>query len=359
VLFAPAYTQTPALCRQPLLSIFIQWLRGANPWCLVRAGMQVIAASRPGMPWDRQVMKTGEFSYSHTVDGVRYVHRRTPSTRAGTLEDYLTACVDAWTEMIQVFKPSAVMAASNWHTALPVAIAARALGMPFFYDVRGFWEISRAARDPQWSGSLEYQQAVACETFIAQCAHKVFTLNRFMQSELTRRGVDADQVELVPNGFPGWQITFTAPRSRQSEGIKARYVVGYIGSFNMYEGLELLIEALALLHQRDIDVALLLVGSSESNGLETGRDCPATWRYRTLAHNLGVSDYLFMPGRVNPELASAYYALLDVVVIARRPLPVCELVSPMKPLEAAAHGKLVLMSDVAPLVDLATSPRVM
>jgi hypothetical protein len=60
-----------------------------------------------------------------------------------------------------------------------------------------------------------------------------------------------------------------------------------------------------------------------------------------------------MPGRVAPGLADQYYALLDVVVIPRRPFAVCEIVSPMKPLEAAAHGKRVLMSDVAPLVDLA------
>jgi len=322
---------------------------------LVRAGIQVVAASRPGMPWDRQEIKTKEFAYSHNIDGVRYLHRPTPSARAGTLENYLTACVDAWAEVIQVFKPSAVMAASNWHTALPAAIAAHELGMPFFYDVRGFWEISRAAREPQWSGSLEYQQAVDCETLVARCAHKVFTLNRFMQDELIHRGIEAERIELVPNGFPGWQITPASHLSRQTEGIKTRYVVGYVGSFNTYEGLELLIEALALLHKRDINVALLLVGSSEPNGLRGGQNfvCSATQGYQKLAHKLGVADYLFMPGRVSPEVANAYYALLDVVVIARRPFPVCELVSPLKPLEAAAHGKQVLMSDVAPLADLA------
>jgi len=273
----------------------------------------------------------------------------------GSLEQYLTACVDAWVELIRVFKPSAVMAASNWHTALPAAIAAHELGMPFFYDVRGFWEVSRAAREPQWADSLEYKQAVGCETLVARCARKIFTLNRFMRDELTRRGIDAERVELVPNGFPGWQAEPVQRLTRAEVGIKACHVVGYIGSFNDYEGLELLVEAVARLRQRGLDVALLLVGSSESSGLGAGGDfaCPAIQRYRKLERELGVGDYLFTPGRVGPELTMSYYALLDVVVIARPPLPVCELVSPMKPLEAAAHGKQVLMSDVAPLADLA------
>jgi len=55
---------------------------------------------------------------------------------------------------------------------------------------------------------------------------------------------------------------------------------------------------------------------------------------------------------VSADQVASYYALMDVVVVPRRPLPVCELVSPMKPLEAMAHGKPVLMSSVAPLAEL-------
>jgi len=320
---------------------------------LVRSGVQVVAASRPGMPWDQQIINLQAFSCDHCIDGVRYLHRPTPSAWMTPKTAYLTACADAWAELIRVFKPTAVMAASNWRTALPAAIAAHETGLPFLYEVRGFWELSRAAKEPRWAGSLEYQQAVDCETRVACCAHRVFTLNRHMRNELVQRGIATKQVELVPNGFPGWKKTSAAQTlSHQSLGITSRYVFGYIGSFNDYEGLELLVEALALLRQCGVNVALLLVGSSASNGLETGKDCPAIQQYRKLARQLGVASYLHMPGRIHPEQVGEYYALLDVVVIARRPLPVCELVSPMKPLEAAAYGKQVLMSDVAPLADL-------
>jgi len=287
---------------------------------------------------------------------VRYLHKPAPSMRERTLEDYLSACVDAWAELIQVFKPSVMMAASNWHTALPAAIAAHESGTPFFCEVRGFWEMSRAAHQPQWLDSSEYRQEVECEVQVANCARKVFTLNRFMRDELVRRGVDGTRVEVVPNGFQKQQLSqIPPPMSRQSEGIHSRYVIGYIGSFNIYEGLDLLVHALALLRQRSVDVSVLLVGSSESTGLGAGQgdNCPVSQNLQELAAKLNVEDYLFTPGRVSPEQAISYYALLDIVVIPRLPFPVCEIVSPMKPLEALAHGKYVLMSDVAPLADLA------
>lgn len=321
---------------------------------LVKAGPGVIAATRPGTPWDEPGFEKQDFACSHVIDGVRYVHTPEPSEKAMPLVSYLARAVDVFKEQIRVFKPSAVMAASNWRNALPAAIAARELGLPFFYEVRGFWEISRAARQPAWAQSPAFQQEVARETAVVLSAHQVFTINRFMRDELVRRGIDQTRVRLVPNGFEGWPAAPMAKAlGRGDLGIKARYVVGYVGSFNGYEGLEDLIEAVALVRGRGVDVALLLVGSSESRGLGSGTACPATLAYRNLAQRLGIGDVVFTPGRAAPRLADQYYALLDAVVIPRRPLAVCEIVSPMKPLEAAAHGKRVLMSDVAPLADLA------
>ncbi|MDD2882993.1 MAG: glycosyltransferase [Rhodoferax sp.] len=322
---------------------------------LVRSGVEVIAASRPGLPWDKVGFNDQGFALSHVIDGVRYIHSPVPSRQDGSLEDYLSRAVAVYAELIRVFKPAAVMAASNWHNALPVAIAARETGLPFWYEVRGFWEISQAARDPGWENSVAYEHEVAGEVSVVKAAERVFTLNRLMRDELVRRGVEAERIELVPNGFPGWAASPKVDLTRADVGIQAHYVVGYVGSFNIYEGLETLIEALAILRRHGVDVVLLLVGSGEPSGFGAGQSetCSTTVEYRRLAEQLGVSEFVFMPGRVAPDLAEAYYALLDVVALPRRPLAVCELVSPMKPLEAAAHGKRVLMSDVAPLADLA------
>jgi glycosyltransferase involved in cell wall biosynthesis len=321
---------------------------------LVRAGVDVIAASRPGLPWDRVGFKNENFPKRHQIDGVHYEHRSSPSRVGMPLADYLNAVVRVWAFYLSVFRPNAVLAASNWENALPVAIAAREAGVPFFYEVRGFWEISQVSRDPAWMDSAGFRAAVACETAVARAADRVFSINRQMRAELIRRGVAEDRVDLVPNGFASWPApSASSVINRDQLSIRAQFVVGYIGSFSPYEGLEDLIEAVGQLRGSGVDVVLVLVGSSaRSAGMDKG-DCRETGAYRNLAQRLNLGNGLVLPGRVMPDQIGAYYALLDVVVIPRRPFAVCEIVSPMKPLEAAAHGKRVLMSDVEPLADLA------
>lgn len=322
---------------------------------LVQAGLQVIAASRPGLSLEQARLIEPPFALEHRIDGVRYVHTLRPSLADMPLEVYLMRTAAAFQRLMEVFKPCAVLAASNWQNALPAALAARQMGLPFYYEVRGFWEISRASREPGWLGSAEFNRAVMADTAIATSAERVFTINRFMAEELVRRGVERKRIDLVPNGFPGWHEPPSTRVSRAMLGIRSRFVVGYVGSFNVYEGLDDLIEALAIVRRRGTDLAVLLVGSSEPMGLDAGtsRPCASAVAYRELAKRLGVADSLIIHGRVPSSEVAAYYAVLDAVVIPRRPFAVCEIVSPMKPLEAASHGKRVLMSDVAPLADLA------
>jgi glycosyltransferase involved in cell wall biosynthesis len=59
-----------------------------------------------------------------------------------------------------------------------------------------------------------------------------------------------------------------------------------------------------------------------------------------------------MPGRVDHHVVGRYYALMDICPFPRKPWPVAELVSPLKPLEAMAHGRAVVVSDVAAMSDM-------
>ena len=319
---------------------------------LQQHGHSVIVISRPGRPWDLPGFDDPAFQPYCEIDGVRYLTLREPSVRGLTPDEWQGAAAETLAAMFRVFKPSVVMAASNWENALPALKAARTLGLPFFYEVRGFWEITRASREPEWAQSPEYRQAVERKTWIAQRAEGVFTLNDLMRDELVRRGVPSERIELVPNGVGKWADLELVPAlEREALGCESRYVVGYVGSFDPYEGLGDLIRAGMQLVESGIDLSLLLVGSSRSvcsNGV-----CPEALTYRRLAIELGFAERLILPGRVTPESLSRYYGSMDLVVIPRQSLPVTELVSPIKPLEAAAHGKALLLSDVAPLAEFA------
>ena len=300
---------------------------------LIQSGCEVVVCTAPGLPWNQPGQAGRHWSNQHSIDGVRYVHTPFSPTTDLSPKERHQRLAQIYAELIRVFKPAVVMAASNWANALPPARAAQSAGLPFFYEVRGFWELTRLAAEPSWTESPEYRKAQVLE----------------------QRGAPPERVDLVPNGFDGWA---PAPDGsdglRRQLGIKARHVVGYIGSFNAYEGLEDLIDAVARLRAQGLDLALVLVGSSARMGMEPNGSglCPAAQGYQALAQKLGMAESLYLPGRIDPAAVADYYGLLNLIVIPRRPVLVCELVSPLKPLEAAAHGKRVLMSDVAPLAEL-------
>jgi glycogen(starch) synthase len=75
-------------------------------------------------------------------------------------------------------------------------------------------------------------------------------------------------------------------------------------------------------------------------------DGPDAPRIRTLARELGIEPVVILPGRVPHAEVERYYGLIDVLVYPRISKRVTEMVTPLKPLEAMAQGKLVIASDV-------------
>jgi glycosyltransferase involved in cell wall biosynthesis len=118
-------------------------------------------------------------------------------------------------------------------------------------------------------------------------------------------------------------------------GLEDADVVGFIGSFYDYEGLDDLIAAMPSLVARRPGAQLLLVGGG-----------PVEAALKAQAAASPVSDRIHFIGRVPHEEVERYYALVDILVYPRKAMRLTELVTPLKPLEAMAQRKLVAASDV-------------
>lgn len=315
-------------------------------------GLETLCFVRPNRPWELD--PTANIAPEVKVEGVRYIHSRWPSSQTPNSEQaHLQASVDTLVALFRVFRPAAVLAASNWQVGLPAWIAAKRLGLPFYNEVRGFWELSRAAREPSYANSNAYHQAAERDAFVAKQASKVFTLNSPMQIELVKRGVKADNIALVPNGVNHLPEAQPAdPALKKRLGIqKGEKVVGYVGSFSAYEGLDVLLEACAQLVQKGEKLKLLLVGDDQPLTLPSKIEASTANIANTSL--METPPWLIQVGRIPHEQVADYYALLDAVVIPRKPLALCHLVPPMKAAEALAYGKRLVVSDVAPLVEYA------
>ncbi|WP_339119359.1 glycosyltransferase [Halomonas sp. BMC6] len=309
-------------------------------------GFETLCFVRPGRPWELNA--ESNVAPETTIEGVRYIHTRwkgdaTPKNGKPLLEE----SINKYIELFKVYRPSAVLAASNHAVGLPAWVAAKRLGLPFYNEVRGFWELSRAAREPEYENSAAFQKEAELDAFVAQQAQKVFTLNQPMKEELVKRGVKAKNIAIVPNGVTALpNIKPANPALKKRLGIEeGDKVVGYIGSFSAYEGLEVLLEACAQLVGQGEKIKLLLVGDEQPITKVVGE--------HSVAKEAGSTPWLIQVGRVPHEQVGDYYALLDAVVIPRKPLAVCNIVPPIKAAEALSYSKRLVLSDVAPLAEYA------
>jgi glycosyltransferase involved in cell wall biosynthesis/spore maturation protein CgeB len=310
-------------------------------------GEDVLVVARPGYPWDSKVDVPVDSTarFEREINGVAHIFSPGPSWTADRLDYYLTEAVDVYVREAQRNRVSVIHAASNYVTALPALMAARRLGIPFVYEVRGLWEITQLSNNPEWGETDRFRLAVQLETLVAKEADSVLAITSQLRDELVQRGVDADSIGLMPNSVDTETFTPMPPLDalRQKLGLEVgTTVVGYAGSLVPYEGLEDLLEASKLVLDEGLDVKVVVVGD--------GAQLPELKRH---AAELGIRDNVIFTGRVAATEIPDYVSLFDIMPCPRRRLPVTEMVSPLKPLEAMASAKALILSDLGPSRDLA------
>ncbi|GHD11676.1 glycosyltransferase [Zhihengliuella salsuginis] len=311
---------------------------------LAANGEDVFVAARPGYPWDSKTsgpsLETKRSNRIH--EGVRYVYNPGPNVARTPLDTYLHQAADAYVREAVINRPALIQSASNHLTALPALLAARRLGVPFVYEVRGLWEITEAAaKGEAWTSTEKFGIARDLESLVAREADQVLAITEEVRDELIRRGVSADRIRLVPNAAdPAKFVPVSRDRSLAARlGIEpGHFVIGYAGSMVSYEGLDLLVDAFAELADRNPDARLLLVG-----------DGPSLESLKRQVRELDLMSRVVFTGRVDSGDIPAYLSLFDAAPCPRVSNVVTEMVSPLKPLEAMAAGIAVVGSDVAPL----------
>ena len=310
-----------------------------------RHGWKVDALTRLGYPFDRHSkVSTEEGSSSTEINGVTYRRlgrRKTNNMDAvgGFITEYAARAIP----VAETVAPEIIHAASNSWNGLAAAHIARTRGIPFVYEVRGLWEVTGRSANPGYEFTLRYRLAVRLETIAAQAADHVFTLTSALKDELISRGVTEGKISLLPNCVDAERFT---PRTRDAEleaelGFQNKVVIGYVGSLLDYEGLDQLIRAAAALKLQRDDFHVLIVGSGAADA-----------SLRALTTELELDDVITFTGRVPHAEVERYYSLVDIAPFPRLPIPVCEMVSPLKPFEAMAMKKVCIVSSVAAMAEI-------
>lgn len=315
---------------------------------LNRIGWDVDGVTRLGYPYDMPGKAdvpdvpahevVGNVDYRRLLKG-REIEKKNP------LFHYTERYSSALTELSKELRPAIIHAASNHWNGLTAVKTARQLGIPSIYEVRGLWEVTRGSRNPEWAQSNMYKYIARMEADAAKGASQVFTITEALREELISRGVDGDKISVVPNGVDTSRFT-PIPRDEELAsrlGVAGKTVIGYVGSVLDYEGIELMLEAAEVMNRTREDFHVLIVG----DGAELDR-------FRNHVQENELDHVVTFTGRVPHEDVERYYSLVDITPFPRLPLPVCEMVSPLKPFEAMAMGKAIVASDVAALKEIVT-----
>lgn len=224
------------------------------------------------------------------------------------------------------------------HSPCLTAMAASGLGKPLIYEMRSSWEDAAVSSGITSEGSLRYRASRWLETRVLNRADHVTTICEGLREEAIKRGVPHDRVTVVPNAVDNEAFRPSDQRSdaaRRQFGLQNNFVIGFIGSFFAWEGLSLLVEALPEVIARRPDIKLLLVGGG-----------PDDVTVRATVDRLKLQSHVIFAGQVKHDAVAAIYDAVDVLVYPRIPMRLTNMVTPLKPLEAMALGKVFIASDV-------------
>ena len=274
------------------------------------------------------------------VDGLRFYRCEVPTAAPAGINEWrlMRSTEKRLEQLARELRPDVLHAHSPVLNAIPAIRVGRRLGIPVVYEVRAFWEDAAVDHGTTAEGSLRYRATRALESWAFKRVGHVFTICEGLRRDIVARGIPEQKVTVIPNAVDvqGFQLS-GEPDSvlKRKFGLEGKTVLGFVGSFYAYEGLDLLLEAFARLQAQRQDLRVLLVGGG-----------PQEANLKAQAERLRIADKVVFTGRVPHAEVSRYYDLIDLLVYPRHSMRLTELVTPLKPLEAMAQGRIFMASDV-------------
>ncbi|WP_088283694.1 TIGR04063 family PEP-CTERM/XrtA system glycosyltransferase [Ideonella sp. A 288] len=275
-------------------------------------------------------------SLADEVDG--WTFHRTPNTDGVGLIAQMRMTADRLDQVVQETRPDVIHAHSPVLNALPSLWVGRQRKLPVVYEMRASWEDAAVDHGTTTEGSLRYRISRGLESFGLRHADQITTICEGLRADIASRGIPADRITVIPNAVDVATFQFGTPPDpvlRAKLGLEGATVLGFAGSFYGYEGIDLLIEAARRMLPTHPSLRVLLVGGG-----------PREAALKAQAAEAGIASQVIFTGRVPHQDVQRYYELIDVLAYPRLPIRLTELVTPLKPLEAMAQGRMFVASDV-------------
>lgn len=308
---------------------------------LMAHGVDMRIYTRPGFPPPAKDLRP---RMQDEVEGV--VYRRLPQSVPEFGDGgpfYREMARTQYAMAIRESGASIVHAASDMENGWPAVLAGKDCGARAIYEYRGMWHYTKSSHVPWFPTTEEFAERHALELEVGAKADAILCISEALRDDLIHWGLDANKITVVPNAVDVERFSPLPPDEhlRGELGLEGRKVMGFVGSITAYEGIEYLMDAVISLNAAGEKVSLLIVG-----------DGPHAEQLQQFHVARGSHACVVFTGRVPFEDIRRYYSIIDIIALPRINARVCQCVPPLKPLEAMAMGKALIVSDVAALCEM-------
>ncbi|MCB8927430.1 MAG: glycosyltransferase family 4 protein [Ardenticatenaceae bacterium] len=274
---------------------------------------------------------SGRRPYQLAEGGLRRAHGllRLPYLAGFDSRRFYEACVSALPhyqichEYAGLLSVGAAYASQKTRTPLVLTVDADLL---LEADVMGNPITGLRRKAAQWAAKKSYDLAA-----------QIITVSAPTKENLVENwGVSAEKISIIPNGVnvAHFQQPVDTAQVRAEFGLGDAPIIMFVGGFQMWHGLDKLLEALSLIVKIVPEARLLLVG-----------DGPARSFVEDNIYRLNLEKYVTITGFLPHARIPQLLAVADVVTVPYPKLPQEMWFSPLKLYEYMAAGKAIVASS--------------
>lgn len=228
-------------------------------------------------------------------------------------------------------------------------LASRRLGIPLVLEVNG----PTIEEKQLFTTAITGAQLWVARAIRDQCARqaaRIFVVSSVLKRFLLKhwKGVSEDRIEAIPNAADIHRLgnPDNVEGLRAELGLQDNCVIGFLGTFQPWYGLENLIAAFSQIVQKAPQARLLMVG----DGLVRSD-------LEQQVKDAGLQDAVLFTGYVAHDEVPRYLGCFDIAVAAFRELDIDFCGSPIKLFEYMAAGRAIVASNIGQIPEIVTHER--
>ena len=241
-----------------------------------------------------------------------------------------------------------IHAHTPYRVGIPSMNVAKKMGKKFVYEMRGMWEETAVANGRWKRNGPAYSRFRRLENRVLKGADKIVAISMELKRELISRGISGEKIAVVPNGIETVESVVESPKLETIETelnrLDGDITVGYIGSLRKLEGVDMTANAVSELVKQGHNINFFCL--TGANGQE---------ELIELSNRIGLKSRALITGPVPHSEVNQYYDLIDIFVVSRPDYPVTRTVTPLKPFEAMARARPVVITNLPALNEIITN----